>query len=84
MDTNTDKNLKSEERAVPTPHPPTDHNPYPYPLAQPNKKGWFRALIWLILVAVVVTIVCLVVGIYNHHEKSIGNDPAIEQVEVIP
>ena len=84
METNTDKNLKSQEHPVPTPHPPTDHNPYPYPLAQPNKKGWLRALLSLILVAVVVTIVCLVVGIYNHHEKSIGDETAVEQVEVIP
>ena len=83
MENNNDKNPKLE-KATSNPHPPTDHNPYPYPLQQPNKRGWLKALVWLIAVAVVVTIVCLVVGIYNHHEESMGEGTTMENVEVIP
>lgn len=68
----------------PAPHPPTDHNPYPYPLQQPNKRGWLRALIALIVVAVCVTIFCLVIGIYDHHEKSLQEQPQIENVVELP
>ena len=80
METNKDNDIRKEESQTPASHPPTDHNPYPYPIAQPNRKGWIRALISLILVAVVVTIVCLVVGIYNHHEKSVEEVTAVENV----
>lgn len=72
---NTDK--------TPTPHPPTDHNPYPYPLQQPNRKGWLKALWTLIIIAVVVTLFCVVVGIYEHHEDSLepSAPPTYEIVE---
>lgn len=55
---------------TPQPHPPTDHNPYPYPIQKSNRKGWIRALWALIIVAVVVTLFCLVVGIYEHHQQT--------------
>lgn len=61
-----------------------EKNPYPYPLQKPNKKGWIRALIALIAVAFVVTIICLVVGVYNHHERDIDKDTPVENVVEIP
>ena len=82
MENNDTKDVREQQTTAP--HPPTDHNPYPYPLQQPNRKGWLKALLALIIVAVVVTIVCLVVGIYNHHEKSIEENTPVENVIVNP
>ena len=62
------------------PHPPTDHNPYPYPIQKSNRKGWIRALIALVIVAVVITLFCVVVGIFEHHEESLNNDSPVETV----
>lgn len=73
------------DKQNPQPHPPTDHNPYPYPLQQPNRKGWIKALIALIIVAVVVTLFCVVVGIFEHHEESLDTQqPVTETVVVNP
>ena len=56
--------METNKENRPAPHPPTDHNPYPYPLQQKNRKGWMKALFTLIAVAVVVTLVCLVVSFF--------------------
>ena len=82
-------NLKSEiamernDKNSPAPHAPNDRNPYSYPLQQPNRKGWLKALLALIAVAVVVTLVCLVVGIYNHHEESLPSAPAPAETVIL-
>lgn len=67
----------------PAPHPPTDKNPYPYPLQKKNRKGWLYALITLVAVAVVVTVVCLVVGIYDHHQEVLDREAA-ESIMTVP
>lgn len=63
--------MEKTKKDMPAPHPPTDHNPYPYPIQKPNKKGWLYAALAMVAVAVVVTLVCLVVGIYDNHEESL-------------
>ena len=73
-----------KNKETPSPHPPTDHNPYPYPLQKKNRKGWLYALLSLIAVAVVVTLVCLVVGIFDHHEESLTPPVSTETVLVNP
>lgn len=62
------------------PHPPTDHNPYPYPIQEKNGKGWVKALWALIIVAVVVTLFCVVVGVYEHHEEGLQENAPTENV----
>ena len=84
MEQNKDTRQEVQDQKNPAPHPPTDHNPYPYPLQQPNRKGWLKALIALIVVAVLVTLFCLVVGIFEHHEESLPQNSQIESVEVVP
>lgn len=84
MEANNDKIKDTVNDQLQEPHPPTDHNPYPYPIQEPNKKGWLRALIALIVVAVVVTLVCLVVGIYDHHEKSLKENNTNTTVVIEP
>ena len=72
--------MKEEKNKVETPHGPTDHNPYHYPIQGKNRKGWLRALWALIIVAVVVTLFCVVVGVYEHHEESLQQDVPVEAV----
>lgn len=84
MEKQSDNMQKVTKPESPAPHPPTDSNPYPYPIQQPNRKGWIRALIALIIVAAVVTIVCLVVGIYDHHQESLQSDAVPETIVVEP
>ena len=63
MEMEKNKHIAPEE-----PHAPNDHNPYPYPIQEgSSRKGWVKALWALILVAVLVTLFCLVVGVYQHH-----------------
>lgn len=81
MEKNHDDNRMRQETSNPVPHPPTDHNPYPYPIQKKNRRGWLYALLSLIAVAAVVTLVCLVVGIYDHHEEGLPeNQPQQETV----
>lgn len=76
--------MENDKKQVETPHPPTDHNPYPYPIQKPNRKGWLRALWALIIVAVVVTLFCVVVGVYDHHETTIHEETPVETVQPTP
>lgn len=76
--------MEKENNNVEAPHPPNDHNPYPYPIQGKNRKGWIRALWALIIVAVVVTLVCVVVGVYDHHEKGLPEETPVETVIVNP
>lgn len=72
--------MENEKRQPEAPHPPTDHNPYPYPIQKKNGKGWLKALWALIIVAVVVTLFCLIIGIYDHHENDIQEGQSVEYV----
>lgn len=84
METKNDSRAANQENKTPSPHPPTDHNPYPYPLQQPNRRGWIKALIALVVVAVVVTLFCVVIGVFDHNEKSLEKEYPVETVEVNP
>ena len=74
--------MEKNKEEMPSPHPPTDHNPYPYPIQKENRKGWLYALLSLIAVAIVVTLVCLVVGIYDHHEEGLTTPETVIVTEV--
>ena len=83
MENNNENTRKSGEQN-PAPHGPTDHNPYPYPIQQPNKRGWLKALFALIIVAVLVTLFCVVVGVFEHHESTLDKNAPVETVLVEP
>ena len=79
-ETNRSDDLHSSTGQNPEPHPPTNHNPYPYPIQEKNRKGWIKALWALIIVAVVVTLFCVVVGVYEHHEEGLQENAPTENV----
>lgn len=60
-----------------------ENNKEPYPIQNKNGKGWLRALLWLIAVAVIVTLVYVVVGIYHHHQDSLEQQEAVPAAEMV-